>query len=298
MTCSSLIFLHGSRRAVNAIDNVRGLLTKIIELAPDGLLISRPLYDEIVTRGLVKLPTNASPVEPGHPFRATVALSIGGDGTFLRTAQWVGASQTPILGINAGHLGFLADMNPSDAMSLTPQSLANLRLEPRMALKVNCSTPLPDCCWPYALNDVALLKTDSASMISVHARIDGSPLTTYQADGLVVSTPTGSTGYNLSVGGPIVQPGINMMLLSPVAPHQLAMRPLGVDGASKLQFTVSARSGSFLLSLDGRSLPMPVDTEVTVEAAPFKIIVAQRPEHHFAATLRTKLLWGERPVRQ
>lgn len=285
------IFLHGSRRSVCALSNATEVVDKIATLATDGLLISRPLYEALECR-----PDNAQAVEPGACIKADLAISLGGDGSFLRTAQWVGACQTPILGVNAGHLGFLADMTPEELLQLTPEGLAGLRHEERMLLEVS-GVELPNGAWPYALNDVALLKTDTASMISVRAWVNGTPLTTYQADGLVVSTPTGSTAYNLSVGGPILEPGIDILLLSPVAPHQLAMRPLGVKGSSVLEFCVSSRADTFILSLDGRSYRLPQGTCLALKAAPFKIVVAQRPEHHFAATLRTKLLWGERPVR-
>lgn len=292
------IFLHGSRRSLGAMPGAAAILEKIIALAPGGLEISRPLFDEIGRRRLVRLPSVARAIEAGMPVEADLALSLGGDGTFLRTAQWVGDSQTPILGVNAGHLGFLADMSPDELLELTVDELRCLKTEPRRVLKVACSLPLPDDCWPYALNDVALLKTDTASMISIEARVDGRVLTTYQADGLVISTPTGSTGYNLSVGGPILEPTVDLVLLSPVAPHQLAMRPLGVGGRSRLEFAIESRSGQFMLSLDGRSRPLPAGCKVFVEPAPFMTVVAQKPDHHFAATLRTKLLWGERPVRQ
>lgn len=292
------IFLHGSRRALSSMPQAAQLLDKIFSLASGSLEISRSLYDEIIRLNIVAMPQNARPVNLGDRLRAELALSLGGDGTFLRTAQWVNNSGIPILGVNAGHLGFLADMRPEDLLNLESKQLSQLKYEPRMVMRVHSSDPLPDDCWPYALNDVALLKTDTASMIAIEATINGQPLTTYQADGLVIATPTGSTGYNLSVGGPILEPGANIMLLSPVAPHLLAMRPLGVKGDSRIELTVRSRSGQFMLSLDGRSRPMPEGTKITIEPADFKIIVAQRPSHHFAATLRTKLLWGERPVQQ
>lgn len=285
------IFLHGSRRIICSLAETPQLVARLAELASDGLLISRPLFDAFAT-----LPAEAIPVEPGSRVEADLAVSLGGDGTFLRTAQWVADSETPILGVNAGHLGFLADMTPAEFLAMDTDCLARLHLEPRMVLKVTCSEPLPEGCWPYALNDVAVLKTDTASMISVKTTVNGVDLTTYQADGLVVATPTGSTGYNLSVGGPILEPTVNLLLLSPVAPHQLAMRPLGVSGTSRIDLSVGSRAGAFMLSLDGRSHPMPEGTCISIQAAPFSIIVAQRPDHHFGATLRTKLLWGERPV--
>lgn len=258
--------------------------------------VSRPLFDLLTARR--QITPGVSVVERGEPVKADLAVSIGGDGSFLRTVQWVGAAQVPILGVNAGHLGFLTDFTIEGFVATDSNLLGRLRMSPRKLLHVSCSEPLPEGCWPYALNDVALLKNDTASMITVAATVDGIPLTTYQADGLVVATPTGSTGYNLSVGGPILAPAVDALLLSPVAPHLLAMRPLAVGGSARLDFNVTSRKGAFMLSLDGRSTAMPGGTTVRVEAAPFPIIVAQHPDHDFAGTLRSKLLWGERPVRQ
>ncbi|MBE6305892.1 MAG: hypothetical protein E7082_08290 [Bacteroidales bacterium] len=290
------IFLHGSRRSTESHAEAGAIIDKLAELATDGLLISCPLFESLRDRGV--LPGNAEAVSPGTEIDADLAVSLGGDGSFLRTAQWVGATEVPILGVNAGHLGFLADMAPDEFLKVDAEYLKNLRKEPRTLLEVACSESLPSDCWPYALNDVAVLKTDSASMISVYAQVNGRQLTVYQADGLVVASPTGSTGYNLSVGGPILEPTVDMLLLSPVAPHQLAMRPLGVSGDSEIGLRVEARAGAFMLSLDGRSYPMPAGAEVKIRSASFKVVVAQRPSHHFAATLREKLLWGERPVNQ
>ena len=290
------IFLHGSRRSVEQLAEADAIINKLGTIASNGLLISRPLHDSLAQRN--NLPVNAQAFDMGQTLVADLAVSLGGDGTFLRTAQWVGASETPILGINAGHLGFLADMTPTEFLATSPEYLLNLRKEPRKLLEVISSEPLPKDCHPYALNDVALLKTDSASMISISAEVNGNYLTTYQADGLIIATPTGSTGYSLSVGGPILEPTVDLLLLSPVAPHQLAMRPLAVNGNSVISLRAQARAGTFMLSLDGRSHPMPAGTEIKIKAADFRIIVAQRPTHHFASTLREKLLWGERPTYQ
>lgn len=292
------IFIHGSRRKIEQLDIelVEALWAHVCELA-DGLAVSRPLYKALVAR-LGALDAGVRAVDRGDEINADLALSLGGDGSFLRTAQWVGAFGVPILGINAGHLGFLTDFTIDSFLAADRRTLENLHYEPRKVLHVECSEPLADDCWPYALNDVALLKSDTASMISVEASVNGTPLTTYQADGLIIATPTGSTGYNLSVGGPILTPTVNALLLSPVAPHLLAMRPLAVDGGARIDLSVEARKDTFMLSLDGRSMPMKAGAKVSVQAAPFHVIVAQDPSHDFAATLRTKLLWGERPVRQ
>lgn len=292
------LFLHGSRRKAGSLgpELLGRVWSHLLELSGGDICVSRPLFDLLASR--FDVPAGVRAVERGERIEAALAISLGGDGTFLRTAQWVADSRVPILGVNAGHLGFLTDFTIDFFLQADCLLLENLRRAPRALLKVDCSEPLPPDCWPYALNDVAILKNDNASMIAVAASVDGTPLTTYQADGLIVATPTGSTGYNLSVGGPILAPTVNALVLSPVAPHLLAMRPLAVDGSSRLDFAVESRKGGFMLSLDGRSCPMPANAKVSVSAADFPIIVAQHPDHDFAATLRSKLLWGERPVRQ
>lgn len=292
------IFLHGSRRKVSMLPD--GVFSRIwnhlLKLTGGDLLISRPLYDQLNSQQ--PLPPSVRAVDRGNDIEADLAVSLGGDGSFLRAAQWVGSSRVPILGVNAGHLGFLTDFTLEDFLAADSELLGRLILQPRKLLKVSVDCPVSANFWPYALNDVAMLKTDSASMISVETTVNGSPLTAYQADGLIVATPTGSTGYNLSVGGPIMAPTVDALLLSPVAPHLLAMRPLAVSGSARLEFTVRTRAGQFMLSIDGRSHALPADTRVSISAADFPIIVAQHPRHDFAETLRSKLLWGERPVRQ
>lgn len=292
------LFVHASRRKVSMLPP--GLFDRVwnhlLDLSGGRLQLSRPLFDMLSSEKL--LPSSVLAVDRGQPVSADLAISLGGDGSFLRCAQWVGASQVAILGVNAGHLGFLTDFTIDDFLGSDVALLSSLKLQPRSLLQVEVEGVEAEGFWPYALNDVAMLKTDSASMISVETTVNGSPLTTYQADGLIVATPTGSTGYSLSVGGPIVDTAVSALLLSPVAPHLLAMRPLVIDGSAVLEFTVRTRADHFMLSVDGRSLALPADTRLRISAAKFPIIVAQNPDHDFAETLRSKLLWGERPVRQ
>lgn len=292
------LFVHASRRKVSMLPEKTfgSLWSHLMHLSGGDLSLSAPFYKMLNDRE--PLPASVVGVERGEPIGAELAISLGGDGSFLRCAQWVGASRVPILGVNAGHLGFLTDFTIEDFLAADVECLRSLRHEPRTVLHVDFPGEKPAKFWPYALNDVAMLKTDSASMISVETTVDGAPLTVYQADGLIVATPTGSTGYNLSVGGPIMAPTVSALLLAPVAPHLLAMRPLAVDGHAELDFTVRTRADHFMLSVDGRSLPLPADTQLKIRAAETPIIVAQSPDHDFAATLRSKLLWGERPVRQ
>lgn len=226
-------------------------------------------------------------------------VSLGGDGTFLRAAAWSGASGVPVAGVNMGHLGYLAAFTPGELHAL-PRLLAEGRyqLQRRGLLEVRFPdrAPLPDGFWPYALNEVSFLRLASASMIDVMVEIDGRRLATYSGDGLIVSTPTGSTGYNLSVGGPILQPWLPETVLSPVAAHSLSMRPLVVGSDSQLEVKIQSRTSSYRISLDGRSLTMPCGSSVFVSRAPFFMRTIEKPDHNFFATLREKLFWGATPL--
>lgn len=221
-----------------------------------------------------------------------LVVSIGGDGTFLRAAQWVADSGIPIVGVNTGHLGFLATYNPDEIPSL-PHDIATgkLRMEPRELLKIDMEG-LPEGFWPYALNEVAILKEDTSSMIDIRTEINSFFLTNYRGDGLVVATPTGSTGYNLSLGGPVMQPSLGNWILSPIAPHTLTMRPLVVDSGSEITALTTSRADTYRVSLDGRSFVMPCGTLLRISRAPFRTFVAVRLDENFASTLRKKLYWG------
>lgn len=228
------------------------------------------------------------------PIGIGAAVSIGGDGTFLRTARRIGASGVPILGINTGHLGFLSHYSFREGPRLLELlKYGNARIESREVIKV-VSDDLPADVWPYALNEVAVLKEDTSSMIASRVSVDGLFLADYLADGLLISTATGSTGYNLSVGGPIVQPSLDCLVIAPVAPHTLTMRPLVVGGGSKIELMTTSRAESYRLSLDGCGCLLVAGTTVRVERAEFRINVLLGPSADFASRLRNKLLWGAR----
>ena len=228
----------------------------------------------------------------GPDFNADFAISMGGDGTLLKTASLVRGKETPILGVNMGRLGFLADVSAADFPS-TVDALyrGDYSVESRALIQVECDGELPDC-YPFALNDVAILKRDTASMISIRASIGGEYLTTYQADGLIVSTPTGSTAYSLSNGGPIITPGTGVMLLTPVAPHSLNVRPIVIPDTATVELTVSSRSHTFLVAVDGRSSKMPEGTTLHLARAPYMLKVVKRPQTSYFSTLREKMMWG------
>lgn len=288
-----IIAINGSRRQSGHLDKLRRLLELIIGRSGGHPVVKRKFYKYVaeVLPGI--WPEQTQVVPNGADFSADVAISIGGDGTFLRTVQWVGHRRIPILGINTGHLGYLADLTLDEALD-SPGTDA-FKVEERTLLRVG-SDALPSDLWPYALNEVAILKQDTSSMITVCTAVGGAPMADYLADGLIIATPTGSTGYNLSVGGPIVEPSAPVNVISPVAPHSLTLRPLVVSADSEINAVVRSRSESFLLSLDGRSVVLPASTPLSITRAPFSILVVQRARHHFAATLREKLLWGEHSV--
>ena len=221
-----------------------------------------------------------------------VVISVGGDGTFLRTAEYMAGKNIPILGVNAGRLGFLADVSKADITKAVEELFSgNYKVEERTMLQVEGDLQSDDYI-PYALNEVALLKQDSSSMITINTEVGENFLNSYQADGLIVATPTGSTGYSLSVGGPILMPECSDFVIAPVAPHTLNVRPLVIPDSEVITLSVDSRTDNFLISLDGRSLVLSSDKTITIRKAPFKTLVVKRNSHTFVTTLRNKLMWG------
>ena len=229
----------------------------------------------------------------GNDFEADFTVSMGGDGTFLKTASMVGEKQIPIIGVNTGRLGFLADINPPEIDPMVQAIYeGDYAIDTRTVLQVETDgQPLAGC--PFALNDVAILKRDVAAMITVHTTINGDYVTTYQADGLVISTPTGSTAYSLSVGGPIIVPGTHVFSITAVAPHSLNVRPLVLSEDSEITLTVESRSHNFLVALDGRSEKLPDSTRLTLRKAPYRVKVVKRAGQKYFHTLRDKMMWGD-----
>ena len=225
-------------------------------------------------------------------FHADMVISLGGDGTFLKAASRVGSKGIPILGINTGRLGFLADISPEEMRETFNEIYDHrYRIEERSVLQLKCDNPLLTR-EPYALNEIAVLKRDSSSMISIRAAIDGMPLATYQADGLIVATPTGSTAYSLSVGGPIIAPDSKTIALTPVAPHSLNIRPIVICDDREITLDVESRSHNFLVAIDGRSESCSETTRLTIAKAAHTVKVVKRINHRFFDTLRNKMMWG------
>ena len=252
--------------------------------------INREFYHFLVDEQQMDI--QAAGVFEGNDFEADMVLSMGGDGTFLKAASYVGNKNIPILGINTGRLGFLADVSPEE-MEDTFKDIYNhnYKVEDRSVLQV-ISNGQPLKGYPCGLNEIAVLKRDSSSMITIHTSINGAYLTTYQADGLVIATPTGSTAYSLSIGGPVIVPHSNTIAITPVAPHSLNVRPIVINDDWEITLDVESRSHNFLVAIDGRSETCREGTRLNIRKADYNIKVVKRPNHVFFHTLRDKMMWG------
>ena len=228
----------------------------------------------------------------GDVFDLDIAISMGGDGTFLRTAARVNKQNIPILGVNTGRLGFLADVGSTDIEDTLDELFKHYyKVEERTLLRLATENHIYQG-YNYALNEVAILKRDTSSMITIHTELNGEYLTSYQADGLIVATPTGSTAYSMSVNGPIILPQDNSLVLSPVAPHSLNVRPLVIPDDYRITLGVESRNRTFLISLDGRSEVFPAGIQLEISKADYTTKVIKRYKHTFYQTLREKLMWG------
>lgn len=267
-------------------------LTQMITDTGFDFAIAEPYAKFLQEDGLIK---------PGHPrfnidevniSEFECLLSIGGDGTLLDTVPIIGDSGVPVIGINAGRLGFISSIT-IDEFSDVLQSLksGNFTCEDRSLLLVETERKLFGK-KNFALNELTLHKKESSSMIKIHAYLDNEILNTYWADGLIISTPTGSTAYNLSCGGPIIVPGSENVVVTPIAPHNLTVRPVVISNTASLRIKVSGRAESFLITLDSRSEAIYPNEEIYVSRAPFYFKLIKPAGHSFINTMRNKLAWG------
>lgn len=222
-------------------------------------------------------------------------LSIGGDGSILRAVTFVRQTGIPILGVNAGRLGFLAKVqkeNIEDFMQLVLDK--NYTISKRTLLSIE-SKPKNDSLKDlnFALNEISISRKDTTSMITLETYLNGEYLTSYWADGLIISTPTGSTGYSLSCGGPVLTPDVKSLVITPIAPHNLNARPLVIPDKTEIKIKVSGREANYLVSLDSRIATLSNNTILTIKKTPFKINMVEIENETFLKTLRNKLLWGE-----
>ena len=241
----------------------------------------------------IALPAETTVFERGDSLVGVhFVLSLGGDGTLLEAITYVGALQIPILGINMGRLGFLATV-PQEHIAESLEALVrgHYTLDERALIRVEADRPVFDGI-AFGLNEFSILKRDSSAMIVVHTYIDGEFLNSYWADGLIVSTPTGSTGYSLSCGGPVLLPHTTNFVIAPVCPHNLNVRPLIVPDRSVISFEIEGRANNFLISLDSRSQPVDASIQLAVVRERFVARLVKVHQANFLSTLRTKLNWG------
>ncbi|MBS1584407.1 MAG: NAD kinase [Bacteroidetes bacterium] len=226
------------------------------------------------------------------PMNTDMLFSLGGDGTLLDTVVFVGNSNIPLIGINLGRLGFLAAI-PEEEVDAAIMSLVrgSYTLEKRTLIHLDSSVPLFDGA-PYALNEFTIHRKDSSSMIKIHTYLNGEFLNTYWADGLIVATPTGSTGYSLSCNGPVVFPQTSSFVITPVAPHNLNTRSIVVPDDNVISFEVEGRAEQFLCTLDSRTETITSGTQLAVKKESFTISLVRPDEHNFLKTIRQKLYWG------
>ncbi|MBR5854592.1 MAG: NAD kinase [Paludibacteraceae bacterium] len=282
------IAIFGNTLRSNTIREVKRIIDYLQQRDVE-IVLSQELRHEAISREYPSVDDYVSHANHTIDF----ALSVGGDGTFLTTASLVGHLDIPILGINCGHLGYLAEVQ-TDNLELVLDQLVNnnYTIEKRSMLEVSCSQE-GKLASPYALNEVAILKSGLSSMITVDVMLNGEFLHNYKADGLLVATSTGSTAYNLSVGGPLLDPHVNAIILSPVATHSLNIRPLVVLDDSKIDVKIVSRNGNFLLSVDGRSQVLSQDLQLHIERSQRTIKLVRINGQTFMQSLKDKLNWGK-----
>lgn len=289
---SNKIAIYGSRSQSEALGDLPGLFAFLSRSGFKIFLHSK--FAEYLQAHKVDI-YDSIPVE--HlPGEVSLVISLGGDGTFLRAARWIGNKEIPILGVNTGHLGYLASCGIKDAESmLRDVCQGNIQIEKRMLVEIS-SEALPSDKWRYALNEITFMRYGS-SMLTVHASVNDSFLADYRGDGLISSTPTGSTAYSLSAGGPIIEPTIDCICLCPVAPHTLTLRPLVIGRDSVVKLCPESRSKNFILTIDDQSMVLPAigESEFLIRKAPFSVLLIRKKDEGFPAILRQKLLWSATP---
>lgn len=281
--------IFGNKHQTKKSESIGELLGAIVKRG-DSYAIDKPFYDFLSAEGIVQ--PNSQELITDDNFTADIAISYGGDGTLLRTASRVGKKQIPVFGINAGRLGFLTATSNENIDSIIG-NIHDGEYEIEQHILIEASTDGEELkSYPFALNEIAIMKHDSSSMITLKATLNGCDTITYQADGLIVATPSGSTGYSLSVGGPIIAPDASVLTLSPIAPHSLSARPLIVGDNTTVEISVNSRSGNYLIAIDGRNESCDENTTITIRKANYRQLIIRRREHSFIQNLQEKLMWG------
>ncbi len=303
------IAIFGNTMKSDTLREVRNILEFFANqrnLFPTGqeihVLLSQELRQELELREYPGFPENwDSDKQPENVYGEPIdfALSVGGDGTFLTSAATIGNKNIPILGVNCGHLGFLAEVQTQELNYILHKLLeGEYTIEQRSLLALTIldkegSKREGLVMAPNALNEIAILKEGLSSMLQIELKVNGEYLHTYNSDGLVIATPTGSTAYNLSIGGPLMAPQSRGIILTPIAPHSLTVKPLVVPDDWKFDIRVSSRYDAFMVSVDGRSQSLSTDVNLHIERAPYTVKVVQIGDNSFLKSLRNKLNWGK-----
>lgn len=295
------IAIFGNALKANTLIEVRHILQFMSERGVH-VMLSQELRQELDLREYPSFPENwDGEKQPENIYGEPIdfALSVGGDGTFLTSAAAIGNKNIPILGVNCGHLGFLAEVQTNDLDAILNQLVAGqYTIEQRSLL--NLSIIDKDgiireglIMSPNALNEIAILKQGLTNMLTIETKVNGELLHTYHSDGLVIATPTGSTAYNLSIGGPLMVPQSRGIILTPIAPHSLTVKPLVVPDDWKFDIRVTSRYDSYMVSVDGRSQSLSTDMSLHIERATYTVKVVQIGDNSFLKSLRNKLNWGK-----
>ena len=266
---------------------------KILKSYGYKLSIYEPYY-QFIAKNCSFLPEAKTMFNEPFPKNSDIDIvfSIGGDGTFLDAVSYVREKEIPIVGINSGRLGFLANISKKEIPSaLKAINEKRFNLEERTLLEVNTDKKYFKE-FNFALNEVTVLKRDSGSMITIKVYVNGEYLNTYWADGLILATPTGSTAYSLSLGGPIVIPGSSNFIITPIAPHNLTVRPIVLPDNYDITIKVSGRAENYLLSIDSQSVVVEKNTKICIKAASFKVKTLRIENNTFFNNIRDKLMWG------
>ena len=285
------IAIYGRPTPDNISAHIQFLFQKLNECKID-IVVYEP-FSQFIAREL-RLPDSIKTFKTNLDLKAGVdyMLSLGGDGTFLETLIYVRDSGIPILGINTGRLGFLANVAKTEINSAIDSLLKkNYTIDTRALLHLSTTNDLFGDV-SYALNELTLMKKDSSAMVTINAYIDGEYLNSYFADGLIIATPTGSTAYSLSCGGPLVMPGSQNFVITPIAPHNLNVRPLVISDKHVITLKISGRSNHYMVSLDSRSEVIDSSIELTLKKANFYVNFIKLENQSFFSTIRNKLLWG------
>ncbi|MFW5707056.1 MAG: NAD kinase [Bacteroidota bacterium] len=268
-------------------------MVRLLEADTEVFFIKESFY-EFLKEGInFKKPVKLYTDHKGLPTTCFCMISIGGDGTLLDTLPYLRNSGIPVLGINAGRLGFLSSVSTDDiGESIKALKEHNYRLDERSLLMLETPEGELFGSFPYALNELTILKRDNTTMISISAYVNGHYLNTYWADGLMVATPTGSTGYSLSCGGPIISPDSENFIITPIASHNLTVRPIVIKDNSLIKLRVEGRVKSHLIVMDSRSVPLEHPVDLFIKKAHFKVKLISIENNNFFKTIRNKLAWG------